>query len=225
MSIKENLEQLREELPKDVQLIAVSKYHTVEEVMEAYDAGQRIFGENRVQEMEEKQPQLPDDIEWHLIGTLQRNKVKYIIPYVHTIHSVDSEKLLNEIEKQCARRGREKVRALLQLHISGEETKHGFSREELQALLDGDTLKSLQHVEVVGIMGMGSLTNDQSIVEGEFARMQEIFKELKEGPFSGQESFKELSMGMSQDYQIALSYGTTYVRLGTAIFGQPNRRQ
>lgn len=223
MSIKENLERLREELPKDVQLIAVSKYHTVEEIMEAYDAGQRVFGENRVQEMEEKQPQLPDDIEWHLIGTLQRNKVKYIIPYVHTIHSVDSEKLLKEIEKQCVRRGREKVRVLLQLHISGEETKHGFSREELQALLESDTIGSLEHVEIVGIMGMGSLTDDQTIVASEFSRMQEIFNMLKEGPFAGQQSFNELSMGMSQDYQIALSYGTTYVRLGTAIFGKPNK--
>lgn len=223
MSIKDNLERLKQELPEGVQLIAVSKYHTVEEVMEAYDAGQRVFGENRVQELMEKQPLLPDDIEWHLIGTLQRNKVKYIVPFVHTIHSVDSEKLLLEIEKQCIKQGREHLRVLLQIHISGEETKHGFSLDELQALLEGEVLKSLNHVEIIGLMGMGSLTDDAQVVEKEFSEMQALFTKLKEGVFAGQESFKELSMGMSQDYPIALRHGTTYIRLGTAIFGAPRK--
>lgn len=223
MSIKDNLAEIRKELPDGVKLIAVSKYHTVDEVREAYEAGQRLFGENRVQELEEKHPQLPEDIEWHLIGTLQRNKVKYIVPYVHTIHSIDSEKLLLEVEKQCARLGRERIKVLLQIHISGEETKHGFSKEELQALLESDTISTLKHVEIVGIMGMASLTDDLSKVESEFARMKELFEELKAGTFAYQESFKELSMGMSQDYAMALQHGTTYVRLGTAVFGAPRK--
>lgn len=223
MNINDNLEQIRKELPEGVKLIAVSKYHTVNEVREAYEAGQRLFGENRVQELEEKHPLLPEDIEWHLIGTLQRNKVKYIVPYVHTIHSIDSEKLLLEVEKQCQRLGRSHIRVLLQIHISGEETKHGFSEDELNALLSSDTVSSLEHVEIVGIMGMASLTDDTSRVESEFIRMKQLFDELKAGAFAQQESFKELSMGMSQDYTLALQHGSTYIRLGTAIFGAPRK--
>lgn len=221
MSIRQNLEKLKVQLPDGVKLIAVSKYHTVDEIMEAYEAGQRLFGENRVQELQEKQPQLPEDIEWHLIGTLQRNKVKYIIPYVHTIHSVDSEKLLAEIEKQCLRQGREHLRVLLQVHISGEESKHGFSEDELRKLLIGELIHSLKCVQIVGLMGMGSLTEDYSIVEKEFAHLQELFHELKTGFFVDHDNFKELSMGMSHDYPIALLHGSTYVRLGTAVFGEP----
>lgn len=220
MSIKENLARIEAELPSGTKLIAVSKYHTVEEIQKAYEAGQRRFGENRVQELIEKQPLLPEDIEWHLIGTLQRNKVKYVVPFVRMIHSVDSIRLLREIEKQCIRLQREELQVLLQIHISGEETKHGFSREELDELLQSGVLQELKHTRVVGIMGMASLTEDKRIVEDEFERMQELFQELKGGAFAGDNAFRELSMGMSQDYEIALKHGATFIRLGHAVFGE-----
>lgn len=203
--------------------MAVSKFHPTEQILEAYHAGQRIFGESRVQELQTKQPALPPDIEWHFIGTLQRNKVKYIIPYIHTIHSGDSTKLLLEIDRQSQRVGRTtKVRVLLQVHISGEPSKQGFSQEELTELLQSGTLKELHHLEVVGLMGMASLTNDMGLVEQEFARMQQLFTHTKENYFATQESFRHLSIGMTHDYPIALRHGATYVRIGTGIFGERN---
>ncbi|MDO5036437.1 MAG: YggS family pyridoxal phosphate-dependent enzyme [Porphyromonas sp.] len=218
-TIEERLREIKETLPESTRVIAVSKFHPTERILEAYNAGQRLFGENRAQEMTEKQPQLPSDIEWHFIGTLQRNKVKYIVPFVHTIHSVDSIRLLDEIERQCARLQRESVRVLLQIHISGEETKHGFDKEELDDLINSGALEQLQHVKVVGLMGMASLTDDLDLVDSEFARMRGIFDALKGGPFAGHPEFKELSIGMSGDYQLAVRHGATYVRIGTAIFG------
>lgn len=218
MSIKDNLDRINSELNGRAQLIAVSKYHTNEEIMQAYDAGQRAFGENRVQELESKQPELPSDIEWHLIGTLQRNKVKYIVPYVAMIHSVDSVRLLREIEKQCVRLERAELPVLLQIHISGEESKHGFSREELDELLGSGVLQELKHVKVVGLMAMASLTDDMSVVEDEFARMQKLLQELQQSAFKDVPHFRELSIGMSQDYKIALKHGATFVRIGSAVF-------
>lgn len=218
MSIKDNIERINGELGDRAKLIAVSKYHTNEQIMEAYNAGQRAFGENRVQELEAKQPQLPEDIEWHLIGTLQRNKVKYVVPYVAMIHSVDSIRLLREIEKQCKRLGRETLPVLLQIHISGEESKHGFSQEELDDLAQSGLLAELEHTQVVGLMGMASLTEDRSIVEREFERMQELLQELQSTLFADDPDFRELSIGMSQDYKIALKYGATFVRIGSAVF-------
>lgn len=218
MSIKERLETLRQELPKGTKLIAVSKYHTEAEVMEAYDAGQRLFGENRVQELLPKEEHLPEDIEWHLIGTLQRNKVKYVVPFVSMIHSIDSLRLLLEVEKQCVRLGRETLPVLLQIHISGEETKHGFTEDELQEFLQSGEIEGLQHAKICGLMGMAALTDDMSVVEGQFAHLQKLFQTLKEGAFKGSPHFTELSMGMTHDYPLALKHGATFIRVGSGIF-------
>lgn len=221
-TLADRLSALRTELGP-VRLVAVSKFHPIEKLREAYDAGQRLFGENRVQEMVAKQPLMPDDVEWHLIGTLQRNKVKYIAPFVHTIESVDSAKLLREIERQTllqerpAERG--PIRCLLQVHISGEETKHGLDEEELRDLLASGVIAECPHLEVTGLMAMASLTDDMTVVESQFARMEQLLHEVKERYFAEQDSFRELSIGMSQDYKVALRHGATLVRIGTAIFG------
>lgn len=218
MSIQERLQALRQELPSTTQLVAVSKYHTEAEVMEAYEAGQRLFGENRVQELLPKVESLPKDIKWHLIGTLQRNKVKYVVPFVAMIHSIDSIRLLEEVEKQCERLGRESLPVLLQMHISGEETKHGFTEEELQELLDDDLLGSLRHTKVAGVMGMAALTEDMDLVEQQFAHLKEIFERLKATTFADSPYFKEISMGMTHDYRYAIKHGATLVRVGSGIF-------
>lgn len=218
MSIRERLETIRRQLPETTKLIAVSKYHTPEEVMEAYDAGHRLFGENRVQELLPKREALPKDIEWHLIGTLQRNKVKYVVPFVGMIHSIDSVKLLKEVEKECSKQGRKELPVLLQIHISREETKHGFSPEEVKKFLTTELLSELQYTKISGIMGMASLTDDMDKVENEFAEMQELFDELRNGVFKNSPSFSELSMGMTHDYPIAVKHGATIIRVGSAIF-------
>lgn len=222
-TIGERIHTLTKELGEGTRLVAVSKFHPIEKLREAYDAGQRIFGENRVQELVAKEPEMPADVEWHLIGTLQRNKVKYIVPFVHTIESVDSAALLREIERQSVRRERPAergpIRCLLQIHISGEETKHGLEEGELRELLESDLLADCPHVEVTGLMTMASLTDDEALVEQQFARMEELFHRIKADYFADQESFCDLSIGMSQDYRIALRHGATLVRIGTAIFG------
>lgn len=222
-TIGERIHTLTKELGEGTRLVAVSKFHPIEKLREAYDAGQRIFGENRVQELVAKEPEMPADVEWHLIGTLQRNKVKYIVPFVHTIESVDSAALLREIERQSVRRERPAergpIRCLLQIHISGEETKHGLEEGELRELLESDLLADCPHVEVTGLMAMASLTDDEALVEQQFARMEELFHRIKADYFADQESFCDLSIGMSQDYRIALRHGATLVRIGTAIFG------
>lgn len=217
--IADRIQEITAELPPQVRLIAVSKFHPVSAILEAYEAGQRIFGENRVQELVDKAPQLPQDIEWHMIGTLQRNKVKYIVPFVHTIQSVDSPKLLDEIERQCARLGRATIHVLLQVHISGEETKHGFGIEELQDYLSSGAHTRLTHIRIAGLMGMASLTDDETRIRDEFGEMQKLFSALKEEYFATSEDFCHLSIGMSDDYPIAIEYGATYVRVGTKIFG------
>ena len=216
MSIKERLHRILSTIPEGVKLVAVSKFHPAERLQEAYDAGQRIFGESRPQEMTAKYELLPKDIEWHMIGHLQTNKVKYIAPFVSMISSVDSERLIEEIEKQAARNNRT-IDILLEVHVAQEETKSGWSIEELRAYLASGILNNMTHVRVRGVMTIASNTDDESIIRNDFATIRSIFEELK--PQFG-EAFDTLSIGMSDDYPIALEYGSTMVRIGTAIFGQ-----
>ena len=217
-SIKENLEKVTAMLPDGVRLVAVSKFHPVEELQEAYDAGQRLFGENRAQELVAKAPQLPDDIRWHFIGHLQKNKVRAIMPHVSVIESVDSVQLLQLIEKEAARIDR-KVDVLLQLHVAQEETKSGFSVEEVLEAGEQGLLTCYDHVRVCGVMAMASLTDDMEQVAQEFDLVRRTYLMLKDGCFDDCADFFELSMGMSDDWQVAVKYGATLVRIGTAIFG------
>lgn len=217
-SIKENLQQVTAQLPEGVQLVAVSKFHPVEALQEAYDAGQRLFGENRAQELIAKAPLLPKDIRWHFIGHLQKNKVRAIMPYVNVIESVDSVQLLKLIEKEAARIDRT-VDVLLQLHVAQEETKSGFSIDEVIDAGESGELTCYPHINVCGVMAMASLTDDTEQVAREFELVRRTFVMLKDGPFDESEHFNHLSMGMSDDWPIAVKYGATLVRIGTAIFG------
>ena len=217
--IAENIKQVLSELPEGVRLVAVSKFHPNEAIEEAYNAGQRVFGESKVQEMTAKYESLPKDIEWHFIGHLQTNKIKYIVPYVTLIHGVDSYKLLTEINKQAAKAGR-MVNCLLQLHIAQEETKFGFSFDECREMLTGDEWKELKNIRICGLMGMATNTDDTSLIKNEFHNIHELFTELKNSVFKGDEYFCELSMGMSHDYPIAIREGSTMIRIGTSIFGE-----
>lgn len=217
-SIAHNLDLIRPHIPAHVTLVAVSKTKPVSMLMEAYDAGVRDFGENKVQEMVEKQAQLPADIRWHLIGHLQSNKVKYIAPFVHLIHSVDSEKLLDEINKQALKNSRV-INCLLQVHIAREETKFGLDETELLHMVQTDFLKRYPHVQVCGLMGMATFTDDVQQIRAEFGQLKKIFDQLKTTVFSANEHFKVLSMGMSGDYELAIAEGSTLVRVGSSIFG------
>lgn len=214
--IKERILELKKELPTGVRLLAVSKFHPVEHLQEAYDAGQRIFGESRVQELQQKYEELPKDIEWHFIGHLQTNKVKYIAPFVSLIHSLDSLELLKEIDKQAKKCGRV-VEALLEIHVAQEETKYGFSFDSARELLESGLLNDYPNVSVVGIMGMASFTDDLQQVRREFASLGAFYRAMRSGVAP---QFRELSMGMSGDYTIAIEEGSTIVRLGTTIFGE-----
>lgn len=216
--IREQLHTILHSLPEHVTLIAVSKTKPVSAIQEAYNAGQRHFGENKVQEMSDKFPQLPKDIHWHLIGHLQTNKVKYIAPFVSLIHSVDSIKLLQEINKQAIKNNRV-IDCLLQFHVAEEESKFGLSLEDAKDLLDSELYRELKNIRIVGIMGMASFTEDSNQIHQEFRELRSIFDELKNNFFSVQNSFKEISMGMSGDYQIAIEEGSTMVRVGSSIFG------
>lgn len=220
MNIKNNINNLVQNLPAGCKLIAVSKTNPVEKIQEAYDAGQRRFAENKVQELVPKHDALPKDIEWHMIGHLQSNKVKYIVPFVHLIHSVDSGKLLEEINKQAKRINRV-IPCLLQVHIAEEETKFGFSEKEVLMLIGGDDFKQLQHITVVGLMGMATLTADSNQIKKEFKGLRLLFEKIRSSPPTGVE-MKELSTGMSSDYKIAVAEGSTMIRVGTAIFGERN---
>lgn len=215
MTIKERLQRIWGTLPEGVSLVAVSKFHPAEAVQEAYDAGQRIFGESRPQEMAAKAKELPTDIEWVMIGHLQTNKVKMIAPFVSLIASVDSERLIDEIEKQAAKNERT-IDILLEVHIADEESKSGWSISELNDYLRSGALQALEHIRVRGVMTIATNTDEESIIRRDFQRIKDIFDELK--PTFG-ESFDTLSIGMSDDYPIALEYGSTMVRIGTAIFG------
>lgn len=215
MSVSERLHRIIATLPEGVQLVAVSKFHPAERLEEAYNAGQRIFGESRPQEMAAKAEVLPKDIEWHMIGHLQTNKVKYIAPFVTMISSVDSERLIEEIEKHAAKNNRT-IDILLEVHVADEETKSGWSINELEAYLATGALQSMEHIRVRGVMTIATNTDDESIIRRDFQRIKEIYESLKSRFDS---SFDTLSIGMSDDYPIALEYGSTMVRIGTAIFG------
>ena len=219
MSIQSNIQELRQHIPSDVKLVCVSKFHPAETVMEAYDAGERIFGESRVQELVQKQPELPADIQWHFIGHLQSNKIKVIAPFVHTIHSIDSARLLQEVDKQAARNNRN-IRVLLQIYIAKEETKFGLSPEECVELIESGIIESCKHVTIAGLMGMATNTEDETQVSAEFHKLHAFFTELKASYFANKESFCELSMGMSHDYPLAIAQGSTMIRVGSLIFGE-----
>jgi pyridoxal phosphate enzyme (YggS family) len=216
--ISEKLVEIQKKIPANVCLVAVSKTKPVSDLLEAYEAGQRHFGENKVQEMTEKWEVLPKDIQWHLIGHLQTNKVKYIAPFVHLIHSVDSLKLLAEINKQGSKCQRV-ISVLLQFYIAKEETKFGLDYEEATKLLNSEEYKNFENIQIVGVMGMASFTDDEKIVRSEFAQLKELFSKLKASFFQNIDSFKEISMGMSGDYQLAIEEGSTMVRVGSSIFG------
>lgn len=218
MTIAEQLQELKKEIPASVTLVAVSKTKPAEVIQEAYDAGQRVFGENKVQEMVDKYDQLPKDIQWHLIGHLQTNKVKYIAPFVDLIHSVDSHKLLQEINKQAQKHNRV-IPCLLQFHIASEETKFGLSFEEAKEILEDRDFVHLDNIEIVGVMGMASFTEDEEIVRREFQSLYSYFLLIKSHFFKLNPSFKHISMGMSGDYALAIEEGSTMVRVGSKLFG------
>jgi len=222
MSIAQNIAQFQEILKNtNCRLIAVSKTQPNEAILEAYKAGQKVFGENKVQELVSKQETLPTDIEWHLIGHLQTNKVKYIAPFVHTIQSVDSLKLLQEIEKQAAKHERS-INCLLQIYIAEEESKFGLFSEEAKALLQSEEFKAMQHVNITGVMGIATNTSSETQLRKEFRYLKYCFEELKAEFFPDNAAFKEISMGMSSDYQLAIAEGSTMIRVGSSIFGARN---
>lgn len=219
--IAERIHALTSQLPQGVRLVAISKFHPAEAIAEAYAAGQRLFGESRVQELQAKHEALPKDIEWHFIGHLQTNKVKYIVPYVSLIHGIDSFRLLAEVDRQAERVGRT-VGCLLQMHIAREETKFGFSFEECRQLLQEGEWRQLHHVRLCGMMGMATNTDNMQQVEEEFRSLATFFHEVKTIWFAADEAFCELSMGMSHDYPQAIAAGSTLIRVGTYIFGERN---
>ena len=222
MSIPQNLKNYRDVLDKHhAKLIAVSKTKPTTDLLQAYDAGQRDFGENKVQELVAKAEALPKDIRWHMIGHLQRNKVKYIAPFVHLIHSVDSERLLKEINKEAAKNNRT-INCLMQVHIANEETKFGFSENELLAFLESEAFRALTHIKIVGLMGMATNTSNQELVRNEFKNLKALAEKIDGSLKSDKITMTELSMGMSADYLIALEEGSTMVRIGSAIFGKRN---
>ena len=217
MSIRENLLNIKATLPSQVTLVAVSKTKPVSDLMQAYEAGQRVFGENKIQEMTEKWELMPKDIEWHMIGHIQSNKVKYMAPYVSLIHGVDSLKLLEEINKQAQKNNRV-IDCLLQLHIAEEETKFGLNEEELSELLQSETFKNLKNIKIVGLMGMATFTDSQTQIKKEFQHLKAIFDNNQQ-PTTHNRQLTALSMGMSGDYQLAIECGSTMVRIGSSIFG------
>lgn len=219
--IQEEIQAIKAGLPEGVRLVAVSKFHPIEALQDAYDGGQRIFGESKVQEMTQKYEALPKNIEWHFIGHLQTNKIKYMAPYVALIHGVDSYKLLAEINKQAAKAGRI-IPCLLQIHIAQEETKFGFSTEECRAMLEEGQWRQLDHVQIAGVMGMATNTEDETQIRREFSTLSAFFQEIKEAYFKEVSSFKDISMGMSDDYPLAIEEGSTLIRIGSRIFGARN---
>lgn len=215
--IAKRIEEISDTLPCGVTLIAVSKYHPVEAVMSAYEAGQRDFGESKAQDLVKKHECLPGDIKWHFIGHLQSNKIKYIAPFIHLIHSVDSYKLLQEVNRHAAKHQR-KIGCLLQIHIAQEETKFGFTPEECVEMLANSDWRTLENVEICGIMCMASNTEDNMQIATEFAKVQKLFNDIKAQFFVNNDNFNILSAGMSDDYPIAVKYGSTHIRVGSRIF-------
>ena len=218
MSIAQNIQKLQSQLPQGVKLVAVSKFHPVERLLEAYNVGQRIFGENRAQELAAKAPQLPTDIEWHFIGHLQKNKARMIIPWVSTIQSIDSVELLQLVNKEAARINRH-VNVLLQLHVAKEQTKSGFTVDEVLKAADDGSFASLSNVTIAGVMAMATFTDDMNQVASEFELAHDTFLTLRDKHFTDSPTFNEISMGMSDDWSIAVEHGATLVRIGTDIFG------
>ena len=219
MSIAQNIQALHSSLPQGVSLLAISKYQPIEALQEAYDAGQRMFGENHILEMAAKAGVLPKDIEWHFTGHVQTNKIKYMAPFVNLIHAVDSYRLLREIDKHAAKHGRV-IDCLLQIHIAQEDTKYGLTIDECRTLLATEPWRELQHIRITGLMAMGSNTDDMEQVRGEFKQMKMLFDELKSTYFTDAPYFCHLSEGMTDDYPIAIEEGSTIVRIGSLIFGE-----
>lgn len=219
MSVAEQITRLQKELPEGVNLLAISKYQPIEALQEAYDAGQRMFGENHIQEMAAKAAALPKDIQWHFTGHVQTNKIKYMAPFVNLIHAVDSFRLLREIDKHAAKHER-CIDCLLQIHIAQEDTKYGLSVDECRHLLSEEPWRELQHVRITGLMAMGSNTDDMEQVRSEFKQIKILFDELKEKYFPDEPSFCQLSEGMTDDYPIAIEEGSNIVRIGSMIFGE-----
>lgn len=219
--VKENLEKIRKTVPEGVVLVAVSKTKPVEDIQEAYEAGQRVFGENHALEMRDKHEVLPKDIDWHFIGHLQTNKIKYIIPFTRLIHSIDTFNLLQAVNKEAVKHNRV-VDCLLQFHIAEEETKFGLNMKEAEDILNSEIFKTMNNVRICGVMGMATNTDDMVLVRKEFKHLKDIFTTLKSKYFADCEWFKEISMGMSHDYPIAIEEGATLVRVGSKIFGERN---
>jgi hypothetical protein len=221
MDIAGNIETIKKKLPKGVKLVAVSKTKPNPDILEAYHAGHKIFGENKVQDLVHKYEQLPKDIEWHFIGHPQSNKVKLIAPFIQLIHGVDSFKLLEVIDSEAKKNNRE-IACLLQFHIAEEDTKFGLTLSEARDILCSTGFKSLKNVSVTGVMGMATYTENKEQIRNEFKSLKTIFKMLKNEYFSGNKKFKEISMGMSDDYDIAIEEGSTLIRVGSKIFGERN---
>lgn len=222
MNIAENISHLKSQIPPSVRLIAVSKTKPASDILEAYNTGQRCFGENRVQEILNKKDLLPDDIEWHLIGHLQTNKVKYIVPFISMIQSVDSYKLLAAISSEALKLERI-IDCLLQIHIADEETKYGFTLPELISCLQSENIPELENIRICGVMGMATFTSDIYQLKQEFSYLRDCFNSIKASFFSSSTSFREISMGMSGDFETAIREGSTMVRIGSLIFGERNR--
>ena len=221
MDIAKNIDEIKSTLPEGIKLVAVSKTKPNEDVLEAYHAGQRIFGENKAQELIRKQPELPADIEWHFIGHLQSNKAKYIAPFVGTLHSIDSFKILKTINKE-ARKNNRVIPCLLQFHIAEEESKYGLTEEDAREILESEAFRNMQNVSIEGVMGMATFTDDSEKVRKEFRKLKTIFDNLQNNYFGDNPEFKEISMGMSDDYPVAVEEGSTMVRIGSKIFGERN---
>lgn len=217
--IRENIQSIYYNIPQEVTVVAVSKNHPIEAIMEAYNAGIRDFGENKVQEMVLKQAQLPPDIRWHMIGHLQRNKVKYVIPFVHLIQSADSENILKEIQKEAVKNNR-KVDVLLEIHIAIEEAKYGFNADEAYAFFKNEKHKNFDYLNFKGLMGMASFTENKDIIKNEFQSLHKLYEKIKNEFSFSLPCFSELSMGMSSDYILAIESGATKVRIGSSIFGE-----
>ncbi len=221
MSIQKNLKSIKSKLPDNVKLVAVSKTKPNEDIIEAYNAGQRIFGENKVQELIRKYEELPKDIEWHFIGHLQTNKVKYIAPFVSMIHAVDSIKLLKFLSKEAIKNNRT-IDYMLQLHIAKEDTKFGMNKQQVYDLINSDDFKNIKNVNLRGLMAMASYTDDKEQIKHEFGLIKNVFDNLKQEFFANKNDFNELSIGMSLDFELAIEYGSTMVRIGSNIFGIRN---
>jgi PLP dependent protein len=221
MNIAENIRKLKKEIPENITLVAVSKTKPIEDIKQAIDANHLILGENKALELRDKHEILSKEIQWHYIGHLQTNKVKYIAPFVHLFHAVDSLKLMKEINKQAVNNNRT-INYLLQFHIAEEESKFGLNLEEATQIIESDLFNELGNIQCVGVMGMASYTKDKEQIRKEFKELKSIFNELKDKCFSNDTSFKEISMGMTNDYQIAIEEGSTILRIGSLIFGERN---